>query len=78
LRSPLVAAEATIRSAIERRESRGAQLRSDFSDLDPVQRVTIIVRLTEDGTLTTSHGPVQEVPTELKSWLDENEHEVQG
>lgn len=35
LRSSLLAAEATIRSAIERRESRGAHQRSDYPELDP-------------------------------------------
>src|SRR5918999_38498 len=41
LRAGLVAAEATLRSAIERRETRGAQIRADYPDLDPTLQVNI-------------------------------------
>ena len=61
LRAGLVAAEATLRSAIERRETRGAQIRSDFEQLDPALRVNFHV----DARMTPWPEPVPPVPDEL-------------
>jgi succinate dehydrogenase / fumarate reductase flavoprotein subunit len=44
LRASLVSAEATLRAALARPETRGAHIRSDHPDLDPDLRVNIIVR----------------------------------
>src|SRR5207245_5430017 len=45
LRAGLRTAEATLRCALERRESRGAHNRSDFAGLDPVLQRTFYLRL---------------------------------
>jgi succinate dehydrogenase / fumarate reductase flavoprotein subunit len=45
LRASLLAAEATVRGAFERRESRGAHQRSDHPAVDPAMRVTLRSRL---------------------------------
>src|SRR5205807_7789167 len=50
IRSMLVNAEALLRSAIERKESRGAHARSDYPKTDEqLGRVTIVVQKTTDG-----------------------------
>jgi succinate dehydrogenase / fumarate reductase flavoprotein subunit len=61
LRAGLLAAEATLHSAIERRETRGAQIRSDFETLDPALRVNFHV----DARMAPWPEPVPPVPEEL-------------
>jgi succinate dehydrogenase / fumarate reductase flavoprotein subunit len=63
----LIAAEATLRSAIERRETRGAQIRSDFPNLDPALRVNFYV----DARMTPWPEPVPPVPAELLELTDQ-------
>jgi succinate dehydrogenase / fumarate reductase flavoprotein subunit len=67
LRAGLIAAEATLRSAIERRETRGAQIRSDFPNLDPALRVNLYV----DARMTPWPEPVPPVSAELLEWTDQ-------
>ncbi len=66
LRAGLVAAEATLRSAIERRETRGAQIRSDFPELDPALQVNFHV----DARMEPWTVPVPPVPPELRAWAE--------
>jgi succinate dehydrogenase / fumarate reductase, flavoprotein subunit len=66
LRAGLVAAEATLRSAIERRETRGAQIRSDFPELDPALRVNILL----DARMEPWTQGVPPVPAELRELAD--------
>ena len=66
LRAGLVAAEATLRSAIERRETRGAQIRSDFPDLDPGLQVNVHL----DGRMDPWTVAVPTVPSALRDWAD--------
>ncbi len=73
LRGSLVAAEATIRSAIERRESRGAHQRDDFPRLDPEMLVHVTVKLDENGHQTVHQVPVPPVPDYLQAWLIDRE-----
>jgi succinate dehydrogenase / fumarate reductase, flavoprotein subunit len=61
LRSGLVAAEATLRSAIERRETRGAQIRADYPALDP----GLVVNFHVDARMTPWPEPVPAMPQEL-------------
>lgn len=68
LRASLVAAEATILGAIERRESRGAHNRSDCPDLDLNLRVNFVSTRNSDGRLTVSGEPVRAVPEHLEGW----------
>jgi succinate dehydrogenase / fumarate reductase, flavoprotein subunit len=67
LRAGLLAAEATLRSAIERRETRGAQIRSDFENLDPALRVNFHV----DARMAPWPEPVPPIPAELVGWTEE-------
>ena len=66
LRAGLTAAEATLRCAIERRETRGAQIRGDFPELDRASAVNFDI----DAEMKPWPVPVPAVPTELAGWLD--------
>ena len=66
LRAMLVAAEATLRCAIERRETRGAQIRADFPELDPTLQVNFHI----DARMEPWSEPVPSVPAELREWVD--------
>jgi succinate dehydrogenase / fumarate reductase, flavoprotein subunit len=66
-RASLRSAEATLRGALERRESRGAHNRSDHTDLDPDLQVNLHIRL-EDGELRVEAKPVPPVPSHLEEW----------
>ena len=67
LRSGLVAAEATLRCAIERRETRGAHIRSDFPDLDPDLQVNLYV----DARMEPWSEVVPSVPEHLRKWMEQ-------
>jgi succinate dehydrogenase / fumarate reductase flavoprotein subunit len=64
LRGGLLAAEATIRGALERTETRGAHTRSDFPGIDPDLQVNLHARL-DDGRLAVAARPVPAAPSEL-------------
>jgi succinate dehydrogenase / fumarate reductase flavoprotein subunit len=66
LRAGLVAAEATLWSAIERRETRGSQIRTDFPELDPALQVNIHL----DARMDPWTVAVPPVPDELSEWAD--------
>jgi len=79
LRAALVAAEATLLGAIERRETRGAHNRSDYPGLDPNLKVNFIVSRDADGQLNIAPEPVSPVPGGLEEWAAEGEEiEVAG
>jgi succinate dehydrogenase / fumarate reductase flavoprotein subunit len=65
LHGGLRAAEATLRGALERRETRGAHNRSDFPNIDPAYRVNFYTRLDEDGAMQIRHEPVPQPSAEL-------------
>lgn len=67
LRASLVTAEATLRGAIERRESRGAHQRSDYPALDPALTVNFVVTR-EGDRLSIMPSPVPPLTAELESW----------
>jgi succinate dehydrogenase / fumarate reductase flavoprotein subunit len=69
LRAGLLVARATLLSAIERKESRGAHQRSDYPEQDPKLKVNFTVTL-KNGELVMSHVPVPEVPDYLKEWAN--------
>ena len=73
LRASLLAAEATLWGALERRESRGAHQRGDFPQLSPELRVNFQARLDVAGHLTIDAQPVPPVPPELRAWAEAGE-----
>jgi succinate dehydrogenase flavoprotein subunit len=66
LKAGLVAAEATLRCAVERRETRGAQIRSDFPELHPELQVNFYV----DRRLEPWAEPVGEIRADLRDRID--------
>lgn len=73
LRNLLTVAEAVTRSAIERRESRGAQFREDYpTKSDEYSKFNHITRKGEDGQMQVLREPVPELPAEYKQIIEEN------
>ena len=66
LRAGLQVAEATVRGAIERRETRGPHNRADFPDLHPALQVNFYV----DDRMEPWSEPVPAVPDELREWTE--------
>jgi succinate dehydrogenase / fumarate reductase flavoprotein subunit len=72
LRAGLLVAEATLRGALARCETRGCHNRTDFPDLDPTINVNIHHCLADDGRLVDPWSePVLPVRDELVPWLYE-------
>jgi succinate dehydrogenase / fumarate reductase flavoprotein subunit len=65
VRFMLTLCEAIFRSAIERKESRGAHWRLDFPDQDPAWGSRNIVVARSDGRMQVSTRPVPPMPAEL-------------
>lgn len=70
LRAALLTAEATLRCAIERRETRGCHNRSDHRNLDPAMQRNFYARQAPEGALTVWGEPVPAVADELMPWLE--------
>jgi succinate dehydrogenase / fumarate reductase flavoprotein subunit len=73
LKNLLTVSEAITRAAIERKESRGAQFRDDFSKKDENygNRNTMISKA-EDGSMQIRWAPLPEMPDYLKQVIGEN------
>lgn len=69
LRASLASAEATMRCAIERRESRGAQQRYDYPELSPELVVNFFVRQDENGQQYVRRAAVPAIPEALQPWV---------
>jgi succinate dehydrogenase / fumarate reductase flavoprotein subunit len=68
----LTVSEAVTRSAIERKESRGAQFRDDYPAKDAAfGKVNITLRKDADGTMKVNREPIPEMPAELKQVIEE-------
>ena len=70
LRAGVALAEATLRGALARRETRGCHNRTDHPDLDPALAVSFRSRLV-DGQLSMGEEPVPPPPADLAPWLEE-------
>jgi succinate dehydrogenase flavoprotein subunit len=73
LRGAVAAAEATLRCALERRESRGAHQRKDYPNADPRLLVNFVVRIDADECQALSRVPVASIPNELQTWIEHRE-----
>ena len=73
LPSMLTAAEAIVRGAIERKESRGAHARSDFPKKNPAMRKNIIYVKGENG-MKLEWRDVPKMPDNLKKLVKEEEY----
>ena len=62
-------AEASLRGAIAREETRGAQNRSDFQELNPEMEVNFIVGRDSHARMMIESAPLPAVSAELTSWL---------
>ena len=72
LHNLLTVSEAITRSAIERKESRGAQFREDYPAKDPAfGKINMLVRKGGDGAMQVSREPIPEMPAELKQIIEE-------
>lgn len=74
LKGSLIAARATLDSALVRRETRGAHNRSDYPQLDPALKVNMVWSLTEG----LSQEPVPETPAEIGRLMAAGEGSVVG
>ncbi|TKX84164.1 FAD-binding protein, partial [Halorubrum sp. SS5] len=71
----LVAAEAVLRGALEREESRGAHYRTDFPDRDPDWRRNLYFDAPDVGGMALRSEPVDEPSEAVRAALDEG-HEL--
>jgi succinate dehydrogenase / fumarate reductase flavoprotein subunit len=72
LHNLLTVSEAIARSALERRESRGAHFREDYPDKDAAYAsFNVIVRKTRDGAMDVSRAPIPPMREELENVIEE-------
>jgi succinate dehydrogenase / fumarate reductase flavoprotein subunit len=72
LNNLLTVSEAITRSALERKESRGAHFRDDFPEKAPAfGRVNIVLRKIHAGAMQVSREPIPEMPAELRQIIEE-------
>ena len=71
LKNLLLISEAVARSALARKESRGAHSRIDFPNYDSEWEKKNNIIVNESGTMNLHQRPVPEIPAELKQLLEE-------
>lgn len=72
LQNLLTVSEAITRSAVERKESRGAQFREDYPEKNAEYGTfNIAIRKDSDGRMKISRDPIPEVTSELKQIIEE-------
>ena len=67
LEASLVSSEATLMSALSRKESRGAHQREDFIDLSEDENVNVRIELEEDKKIKLTKDPVPTLKKELEN-----------
>jgi succinate dehydrogenase / fumarate reductase flavoprotein subunit len=68
----LTVAEVIARSALERRESRGAHFRADYPSQDErLGKVNLVIRKGPDGEVALKHQPIPPLPSELQRIVEE-------
>ena len=73
LKNLLTVSEAITRAALERKESRCAQFREDYSEKDErFSKVNTLIRKGEDGGMEVLLEPLPEMPDYLKQVIEEN------
>ena len=71
LRNLLTYSEAIARSALARKESRGAHTRLDYPDKDEgLGKLSVVIRKNPDGDLEVSREPIPDIPEELQRIID--------
>ncbi|MXY67670.1 MAG: fumarate reductase/succinate dehydrogenase flavoprotein subunit [Acidobacteriia bacterium] len=71
LRNLLTYSEAIARSALARKESRGAHTRLDYPDKDEeLGKLSVVIRKNPDGDLEVSWEPIPEIPEGLQRIID--------
>lgn len=74
LKNLLTVSEAVTRSALERKESRGAQFRDDFPEKDPrFGKINMVVLQGREGKMQIKEESIPEMPAELKKIIEENQ-----
>src|SRR5439155_21880234 len=72
LHNLLTVSEAVTRSALERKESRGAHFRDDLPKADPAYaKFNIVVKKDPGGEMRVERRPIPELPAELKQIVEE-------
>ena len=72
LENLVTVSEAITRTAVERRESRGAHFREDYPNKDAAAgKFNIVVRKGPDGSMQVRREPLPEMPAELKQIIEE-------
>ena len=75
LQSSLLSAKATIISALQRNESRGAHQRSDFPILDPSYKFNCLISMDENHNLKISKLPLKELNEEQNTIIENAKRE---
>ena len=73
LKNLLLASEAVARSAIVRKESRGAHTRDDYPNKEvSFDTVNTVLRMGPDGEMQVSQETIPDIPEELKQIIEDN------
>jgi succinate dehydrogenase / fumarate reductase flavoprotein subunit len=69
----MIVSEAIARTAVERKESRGAHFREDFpTKSDEFSTFNFTIKKGADGSMQLTREPLKPVPSELQQVIEEN------